>query len=349
MKIKTIKDFDLFQKRVLARCDFNVPMKDGEILDDFRIKRTLPTLKYLIKKKAKIILISHLGRPEGKVVEELRLKPIGKRIEKLLRKKIFIATECIGKKVEELSQSLKEGEILLLENIRFCPQEEKNDPEFAKNLARLGDIFINEAFSASHRKHASVYEIAKILPSGIGLLFEEELKNLEYFLKNYQRPLVALIGGAKIEDKALLIERFSQTGDWVLVNHLIWQEIKAKGIKIQNNVLGPIDGVDGNLDIGEKTIKLFVEKIKKAKTIFWNGPFGKIENAKYEKGTKEIAKAIVKTKAFSLVGGGETVEFINKIKLTSKFSFVSTGGGAMLEFLSGKKLPGLEILGYYED
>lgn len=339
-------------KRVIVRCDFNVPLEGNKILDDFRIKKTLPTIQFLLRERAKIILISHLGKPEGKVVEELRLDPIAKRLSKLLKKKVYKLEDCIGEKVEKIVSSLKEGEIVLLENIRFYPGEEANDLDFAQKIAKLGEIFINEAFSVSHRPHASVFSLAKILPAGIGILFEQEITNLKNFLENYQKPLVVLMGGKKIKDKAPLIEKFSQMADCILVNHLIGKEIKEGKVKLENpeKIISPVDGVDCNgecLDIGPKTINIFVEKIKNAKTIFWNGPMGKIEEKKYEKGTKKIAETIIKSKCFSLIGGGETLEFTNRLKITEKFSFASTGGGAMLEFLAGKKLPGLEVLGYY--
>jgi len=348
--LRKLKDFQFERKRVLVRCDFNVPIKNGKILDDFRIRKTIPTINFLKEKGAKIILISHFGDPEGKVVEELRLDPVAEHLQKLINQKIIKLNEAIGENVERKVNSLKEGEILMLENIRFYPGEQKNDPDFAKSLAKLGEIFINEAFSVSHRAHASVVGLAKILPSGIGFLFEKEMRVLENFLKNYKRPLVALVGGRKVKDKAPLIEKFSEIGDWVLVNHLIWKEIKegkAK-IKVKENVLFPVDGKDES-DIGPKTIQIFREKILKAKIIFWNGPFGKIEDERYIEGTKKLAEAILESKAFSLIGGGETIEFTNKLGITQKFSFASTGGGALLKFLAGERLPGLEALGYYGD
>jgi phosphoglycerate kinase len=352
--MKKITDFDFSGKKVLVRCDFNVPFEKGKILDDFRIKKTLPTIEFLVKKRAKVILISHFGDPEGKVVEELRLNPIAERLKKLLKKRVLKLDECLGEKVEKAVSSLKEGEILILENIRFYPQEEENDLNFAKEISKLGEIFINEAFSVSHRAHASIVGIPKFLPSGIGLLFEKEINFLEKFLKEYKKPLVVLIGGKKIKDKAPLVEKFLEIGDKILVNHLIAKEIKEGKVKVKfpEKILFPIDGIDKNgeyFDIGPKTIENFKEKIKEAKTIFWNGPFGKIEEKKYQKGTKEIAKAILKSKALSLIGGGETIEFTNKLGITEKFSFASTGGGALLSFLAGKRLPGLEVLGYYGD
>lgn len=353
--IKKIKDFDFCGKRVLVRCDFNVPIKEGKILDDFRIKTALPTIKFLVEKKAKIILISHFGDPEGKVVEELRLDPVAKHLEKLLNKKVLKLSACLGEEVEKAVFSLKEGEILMLENIRFCPEEENNDLNFAEKLSQLGEIFINEGFSVSHRQHASVVSIPKFLPSGIGFLFEKEIFNLEKFLKEYKKPLVVLVGGKKIKDKAPLVEKFSEIADWILINHLISDQMKKINLKVNQpeKVLSPIDGINGEngsfKDIGPKTIKIFKEKIKKAKSIFWNGPFGKVEEKKFQRGTKEIVKAIIKSKAFSLIGGGETLEFTNFLGVTEKFSFASTGGGALLKFLAGEKLPGLEALGYYGD
>jgi phosphoglycerate kinase len=350
MKAQKLNQGNFEGKRVLVRCDFNVPIENGKVLDDFRILKALDTINFLIEKKAKVILISHFGDPEGKRIESLSLNPVAKRLEELLNQKVKKLNEAIGEEVEKEVFSMKEGEVLLLENIRFYPGEEECDLDFAKSLAKLGEFFVNEAFSVCHRKHASVYLLPKLLPSFFGFQLEKELENLENFLKNYQKPLVCLIGGKKIKDKAPLVKKFSEIGDWILVNHLIWEELLNSQIEIQNKekILSPIDGVDGKKDIGEKTLEVFREKIKSAKTIFWNGPFGKIEEEKYSKGTEELAKAILESSAFSLIGGGETIEFTNKLKITEKFSFASTGGGAMLKFLAGEKLPGLEALGYYE-
>lgn len=345
MKLKTIKNLkNLKEKKVILRCDFNVPLKKGKILDDFRIKAAFPTIKYLLSKKAQILLISHLGDPKGKKVEELSLKPIANYLKRKLGVKITLFKEI----PQELHFSGKK-EIFLLENIRFWEGEEKCEMEFAKKIAQLGEIYVNEAFSVSHRKHASVYLLPQLLPSYLGLCFEKEIKNLEKFLKSPKRPLVVLVGGAKIETKAPLIEKFLEMADWILVNHLIWKEIQEKTPNLQNSpkIIHPCDKKGEDFDIGPQTLKVFEEKIKTAKTIFWNGPFGKIEDKKFQEGTKEIAKMILKSKAYSLVGGGETIEFLNSLKVLKKFSFVSTGGGAMLEFLSGKRLPGLEVLGYY--
>ena len=348
--MKTLEKGNFEGKRVLVRCDFNVPVENGKVLDDFRIVKCLETIKFLLEKKAKIILISHFGDPEGKRIENLSLDPVAKKLEEILKQKVKKLKEAIGEKVKNEVFSMEPGEILLLENIRFYPGEENCEIDFAKELAKLGQFYVNEAFSVCHRKHASIYLLPKFLPSFYGFQLKKELETLENFLKNYQRPLVCLIGGKKIKDKAPLVKKFSEIGDWILVNHLIWEELLKSQIEIKNKekILHPLDGIDEKSDIGEKTLKIFEEKIKSAKTIFWNGPFGKIEQKKYSKGTEKLAKAILESSAFSLIGGGETIEFTNKLKITEKFSFASTGGGAMLKFLAGERLPGLEVLGYYE-
>ena len=343
--VKTLRDFNLKGKRVLVRCDFNVPLSEkGEILDDFRIRKTIPTIKYLIKKGAKVILMSHLGRPEGRQ-EKYSLKPIAKRLEKLLKKKMKFLDDCIGEKVEKEIEKMKEKDVILLEHLRFHKEEEENDERFAKKLSKLGDIFINDAFGASHRAHASIVGIPKFLISGAGLLLEEEIKILKNLLQNPQKPLVAIIGGKKVEDKVKAIDKISKVAHFILINGLIQREIKEKNIffKFPQKLVEPVDEIDGK-DIGPVTISLFKQKIALAKTIFWNGPLGQIEKEEFQNGTKEIAKAIIKSCAFSVIGGGETVEFINQLKLASKFNQVSTGGGAMLEFIAGEKLPGIEAL-----
>jgi phosphoglycerate kinase len=342
--VKELKDFNFQGKRVLVRCDFNVPLSEkGEILDDFRIRKSIPTIKYLLNKKAKIILISHLGRP-GKN-QKFSLRPVAKRLKALLRKKIKFLDDCLGEKVEKGIEKIKEKEIILLENLRFYKGEEENDENFAKNLAKLGDIFINDAFAASHRAHASIVGIPKFLPSGAGFLLEEEIETLKNLMKNPKKPLIGIVGGEKVEDKVKVIDKLSEIGEWILINGLMAKEIKEKNffLKYPQKVLEPKDSINGK-DIGPKTINFFKEKIREAKTIFWNGPLGMTERKEFQNGTKEIIKAIIESGAFSVAGGGETVEFINQLGLASKFNHVSTGGGAMLEFLSGKKLPGIEAL-----
>ena len=345
--MRTLKDFDLKGKRVLVRCDFNVPLGEkGEILDDFKIKAAIPTIEYLIEKKAKVILMSHLGRPEGKIVESLRLTPIQDRLMEYLDLSIVKADDCVGPEIEKWTYEMLPGEILLLENLRFHKEEDENDENFAKALSKLGDIFINEAFSVCHRNHASVVGITKYLPSGAGFLLEKEVRVLSQIIENPKRPLVVIIGGSKVGDKAKVAEKFSEIGDWLLVGNLIAEEIKGKKMKIKNleKIIWPVDESGLGKDIGPQTIKLFKDKILLAKTIFWAGPLGKIEEEKYQKGTKEIAKAVIESGAFSVVGGGDTIEFLSKFGLLEKFNHVSTGGGAMLEFLSGEKLPGMEAL-----
>lgn len=328
------------------RCDFNCPLDErGNILDDFRIKEVLPTIKYLIEREAKVILMSHLGRPDGKVVENLRLTPIQKKLTEYLNLSVAKTQDCVGKEVENMISRMKTGEILLLENIQFNLGEKENDQDFIKTLASYGDIFIMEAFGQAHRNYASITGIPEYLPSAAGFLLEREIRILTNLIKNPEKPLITIIGGAKVEDKSKVIDEFLINSDFLLIGGLIEKEIKEKGLKFDfpEKIIAPVDSVD-TFDIGRETIKIFEEKIKKAKTIFWSGPLGKIEEEKYQEGSKEIANAIIKSKAFSVTGGGETVEFLNKIGLTGKFNHVSTGGGAMLEFLSGEKLPGIEAL-----
>lgn len=344
--MRKLKDLKLKSKRVLVRCDFNVPLRDGKILDDYRIRMTIPTIEYLIKKRAKVILMSHLGRPKGRE-KKYSLKPVAKKLESLLKRKVKLLKNCLGKEVEKEIGKMEDGEIVLLENLRFHKEEKEGDENFAKKLSRFGDIFIQEAFACCHREHASIVKIPKYLPSAMGFLLEREIKNLEKIIKNPKKPLITIFGGKEVHPK--VIDQISKIADFVLVSHLIAKEIFKKKIKLKypRRILFPIDGIDKkgeNFDIGEKTIKFFKEKIKKAKTIFWSGPLGKIEEKKFQKGTKEIAKAIAKSKAFSVVGGGQTVDFIRDLGLEKKFSFVSTGGNAVLDFLADGKLPGIDAL-----
>jgi phosphoglycerate kinase len=348
--MKKASSLKLKSRKVLLRVDFNVPIERGKVLDDFRIKVEVPTIKNLIKRKAKTILISHLGRPEGKFKEEFSLKPVKEVLERYLRKKILGPF-----KIEEAKneiEKMKDGEVLILENIRFYKGEIEGDEDFAKNLAKLGDLFINDAFSVCHRDQASVTKITKYLPSFAGPNLISEVKNLSKILKKPKRPLVVIIGGKKVEDKAKVVEKFSEFADFILVGNLVANEIKEGRVKVKKieRVTFPIENKE-MLDLDPRTIQIFKEKIKIAKTIFWAGPLGKIEEKKYQKGTLEIAKEIgrLKRRLFSVVGGGDTIEFLNKFSLLRKFDFVSTGGGAMLKFLAGERMPGLESLGYYGD
>lgn len=386
--MKTLKDFDFQGKRVLVRCDFNVPLNEkGEISDDFRIKKTLPTIEYLRKQGAKIILMAHLGEPDGKVEENLRLTPVQKRLEVLLKIPILKTTDCIGEETTDSISKMQSGEVLLLENLRFHPEEKANEENFAQELAKLGDIFINDALGVCHRAHASVAGIPKYLPSGAGFLLEAEVKNLSHVLENPERPLVIIIGGVKIESKIKVIKRFLATADHLLFGGKVANTLlRVKGIWLggslpEEKIMKELENVDLTstklhlpvdvlassddsgkarirqsapaevekdellLDIGPETINIFSQIIKEAKTILWSGPLGFFENEKFKKGTKEIAKAITENKsAFSVVGGGDTCSAINQFDLQNRFSHVSTGGGAMLIFLSGEKMPGLEAL-----
>jgi phosphoglycerate kinase len=345
--MKTLKDLDVKNKRVLVRCDFNVPLDDkGNVLDDFKIRQTIPTIKYLMGEGARIILMSHLGRPDGKIVEKLRLTPVQDKLMEYLDVSITKSSDCIGPEIKNWANKMQPGEIILLENVQFNPGEKENDQNFAKTLAGCADIFIMEAFGQAHRNYASTASIPKYLPSAPGFLFEKEVKILTDLLSSPQKPLVAVIGGAKVESKAKVINKISETADWVLIGGLIQKEIREKKIELRNlqKIVSPIDEMAGGLDIGPKTISIFQEKISQTKTVFWNGPLGRIEDKKFAEGTKAIAQAIANSGAFSVVGGGETVDFINDLGLAEKFNYVSTGGGAMLEFLSGEKLPGLEAL-----
>lgn len=342
--MKTLKNFDFNGKKVLLRCDFNVPVSArGEILDDFRIKKLIPTIEYLSKEGAKVIIMSHFGRPSG-YVSKYSLKPISKRLEELLGKPVKFLNDCIGERIEKEVDKMKPKDIVFLENLRFYKEEGENNEEFAKKLSGLGDIFINDAFSVCHRAHASVVGITQYLPSGAGFLLEKEVAILSKIIREPKRPLLVIIGGKKVEDKAGVIEKFSEIADFLIVGGLVAQEMRDKKMKLKfpsKIFLSP----DGNKpDIEEETVEFFKNKISRAKTIFWSGPLGKIEEEKYQRGSREIAEAIVESGAFSVAGGGDTVEFITKIGLLDKFNHVSIGGSAMLEFLAGKNLPGIETL-----
>jgi len=280
------------------------------------------------------------------VVEELRLNPVAKKLSDLLGRSVKKLNDCVGREVENAILEMQPCDIILLENIQFNPGENKKDLNFVKTLAGYADIFILEAFGQSHRDYASITGIQDYLPSAAGFLLEKEITILTNLIENPKRPLISIIGGKKVETKEKLIDTISRMSDAVLIGGLIEKEIKERGIKLQypNKIIFPLDKIGGGKDIGEKTIKLFKEKIGQAKTIFWNGPFGKIEEEEFQKGTKEIAKAIIESGAFSVVGGGETVEFINKLGIGDKFNYISTGGGAMLDFICDGSLIGIDPL-----
>jgi len=330
-------------KKVLVRCDFNCPLDEkGNILDDYDIERTIPTIEYLVQKQAKVILMSHLDEPEGRVIEKLKLTPIQDHLFEYLDLSISKAPDCIGDNVQKIIQEMLSGEILLLENLRFHKEEKENNENFAKELASLGDVFVNEAFGVCHRPHASIVGIPKYLPSFAGFLLQKEVETLTNILEKPRRPLIAILGGVKASTKIPAIERFLKIADFVLVGGKIALEIKLSHKKL----ILPED-YNKDLDIGEKTIEIFKKIIQEAGSLVWNGPMGYFEKEEFEKGTREIAMAIAKSKAFKIAGGGETSLAISKYNLKEKFNFISVGGGAMLEFLAGEKLPGLEALSFY--
>ena len=386
----TIKDMDLTGKRVLIRVDFNVPlMPDLEISDDMRIKAALPTIQYALDKKARVILMSHLGRPKGKVVDELRLTPVAKRLSELLTREVKTVNDCIGPEIEEAAAGLKEGEVLLLENVRFHEEETKNDADFAKALFSLGDIFINDAFGSSHRAHASVVGVADYLPAAAGFLLMKEIKYFEKILHNPEHPFYAILGGAKVSDKIGVINNLLNIADKILIaGGMAYTFLKAQGIPIgaskleedkietANQILAwakernkkivlPLDHIvtdridagavtaevgqaipDGKIavDIGPKTRELFKNELKDAKTVVWNGPVGIFEIEAFSYGTREIAEYLASVNAVKVIGGGDTAACIEQMNLADKFSHISTGGGASLEYLEGKILPGIKAL-----
>ncbi|MBU3965648.1 phosphoglycerate kinase [Patescibacteria group bacterium] len=367
---KTLKDIpqkDLKNKRVLLRADFNVPVGDDRIVDekeDWRIKAVLPTIKYLIGARAKIIILTHLGRPNGRVEESLRLGPVQDKLTELLDMSVKKIPDCVGRKVKEAIAEMEEGEILMLENLRFHKEEEKNDKNFAGKLAELGDIYINDAFGVSHRAHASTVAITEFLPSYAGLLLQKEIDVLEKILEKSDRPAVALIGGKKTETKLPVINILTEACDYVLVGGAIANEIINTPIskEVAPNVILPINCVikKGDcLDIGDDSVKEFSKFIRNARTIVWNGPMGEFEKPEFAEGTKGVIEAIdaaYSNGAKVIIGGGETILALQKFapsffgysdgfdKLTAGRMHISTGGGAMLEFLAGEKLPGIEAL-----
>ena len=388
----TIRDMEVSGKRVLVRADFNVPLDEntGAITDDSRIRATLLTIKYLIDRKARVILCSHMGRPKGEVVTKLRLAPVAQRLSQLLGQKVALAPDCIGPEVEKVVQKLRGGDVLLLENLRFHPEEEANDASFAQALARLADIYVNDAFGASHRVHASIVGVASYLSAVAGLLVEKEIKVLEGILANPGHPFAELTGGAKVSDKIGVLENTMNKVDYLLIGGgMAATFLKAKGYEVglslmeddkqdfaakltdkaaQRGVrlLLPVDVVVADeinveakvkvvsvedippdwriVDIGPRTIRIFSEELRRCKTIFWNGPMGVYEIARFAQGTQAMAKLLASLKATTVIGGGSTAEVVTEMKLADKMSFVSTGGGAALRFLGGEKLPGVEAL-----
>ena len=388
----TVRDVEVSGKRVLVRVDFNVPLDEasGAIIDDSRIRAALPTIRYLTERRARVILCSHLGRPKGRAVEKLRLAPVAQRLSQILKQPVKISRDCIGPDAEAAAAELREGDILLLENVRFHPEEEENGAEFARALASLADIYVNDAFGTAHRAHASVVGITRYLPAVAGLLLEKEIINLGGILENPARPFAALLGGAKVSDKVSMIENIMDRVDYILIGGgmaatflkaksyevgkslievdkvatalSLMEEAAQRGVKLMLPVDVVIAGelspqVKGEtvtiesipedkrvVDIGPETIQSFRESLLKCQTVFWNGPMGIYELPQFAEGTKALARVLAKLEATTVIGGGSTADAVAEMGLTDSMSFVSTGGGASLEFLSGQALPGIEAL-----
>lgn len=357
MKLKKIQDADLKNKRILLRADFNVAVKNGKIGEKFKIAAIKKTIDHILAQEgARLAIVSHLGRPaftevasfqkshNGKAGAKHSFEQISSQIAEVLGVSIQFIPACTGPKVMGALEKLKPKEVLLLENVRLYPGDEINDPDFARELAENFDIFINDAFSVSHRDQASVTGIAGILPSYAGIRLQEEIENLDRIKNQPESPSVAVIGGAKIETKLPLIKMFESRYDAVLVGGKIAVEAQSAEISFSSKVILPDDYMDNKLDIGPKTIQKFCEVIGSAKTIIWNGPLGKFEEPPFDKGTRAVLGAVVKSQAFSVVGGGESVQVLEEQGMLEKISFVSTGGGAMLEYLGENELPGIEVL-----
>ncbi len=387
----SVRDLDVHGKRVLVRVDFNVPVKDGRVTDDTRINRALPTIRYLLESGAKVALVSHLGRPEGMRNSDYEMDPVAKRLEDLLGEPVHKIDVAIGGEVDEALDDLEEG-VVLLENSRFYNDETKNDPGFSDNLAAPFDFFVNDAFGAAHRAHATTVGVAERLPSAAGLLMEKEIDYLESVLSEPERPFVAILGGAKVSDKLGVIESLLGTSDSLLVGGaMCFTFFKAKGYEIGaslveddyiedanrlmeeagDKLLLPVDIIaaekmeDGaetrtvkvdeipsgwmGLDIGPETVELFAERASGAATVFWNGPMGVFEMDAFAKGTEGVARAVADSEAVSVVGGGDSVAAVRKLGLDYEMSHISTGGGASLEYVEGKELPGVAVLPDKED
>ncbi len=391
LKKKTVEDLNVKGKKVLVRVDFNVPMdKEHKITDDRRIRGALPTITYLKDKGAKIILMSHLGRPKGKINPDFSLKPVSYRLSELLGENVIFAEDVIGEDAFSKSAALKEGQVMLIENVRFHSEEEKNDSEFAKKLSTLGNFFVNDAFGTAHRAHASTAGIAEYLPSAVGFLIKKELEIMGNAITNPERPFVAILGGAKVSDKIGVIENLMEKVDTLLIGGgMAYTFFKAMGREIGKSIveddkvelagsilrkaedkgikiLLPVDTVVAvefkadtdymtvdsdkipidymGLDIGEKTISIFSEVIMNAKTVVWNGPMGVFEMQAFSKGTYALADAMSKVHGTTIIGGGDSAAAIERLGFADKMTHISTGGGASLEFLEGKILPGIDVV-----
>ena len=391
MNKKTIKDIDLKGKKVLVRCDFNVPMDENKnITDNTRIVAALPTIKYLLENNCAVILCSHLGRPKGEFKPEFSLAPVAKELSKLLDKEVIMAKDVVGEDANKKAKELQAGQVMLLENVRYHREETDNDPEFAKKLADMAEIYVNDAFGAAHRAHASTAGVAQYLPAVSGFLIEKELKFLGNALNNPERPFVAILGGAKVSDKIGVIDSLLEKVNTLIIGGgMAYTFFKAQGYEVGNSLcepdkcdlalslmnkakekgvkfLLPIDTKIGKefkpdtesktvawteipegwegFDIGEKTIEMFKDELKSAKTVVWNGPLGLFEFDQFAIGTNAIAHALAELDATTIIGGGDSAAAVEKAGLADKMTHISTGGGASLEFLEGKKLPGIECL-----
>ncbi len=391
MNKKTVKDIDLKGKKVFVRCDFNVPMdKEQNITDNTRIVAAIPTIKYLLEQNCKIILASHLGRPKGEVKPEFSLKPVAKELSKILGKEVIMASDVIGQDAKVKAENLQEGQIMLLENVRFHKEETDNESEFAKQLASMAEVFVNDAFGTAHRAHASTTGIADYLPGVAGFLIEKELKVLGNAINNPERPFMAILGGAKVSDKIGVIDSLLEKVNTLMIGGgMAYTFFKAQGYNVGNSIceidkvdlaikamekakergvklLLPVDTKIGKefkpdtesktvgwteipdewegFDIGQKTIEMFAEELRNAKTVIWNGPLGLFEFDQFAIGTNEIAKVLAELDATTIIGGGDSGAAVEKAGLSDKMTHISTGGGASLEFLEGKKLPGIECL-----
>jgi phosphoglycerate kinase len=387
MSKKTVRDIRVKDKRVLVRVDFNVPLAGCEVADDTRIGAALPTIQYLLEQGAAVILMSHLGRPKGEVLEELRMDPVAHRLSELLAREVIKADDCIGPEVERAAVALEPGQILLLENLRFHPEEKDNDPTFAQQLASLADIYVNDAFGTAHRAHASTSGVPRYLPAVAGLLMERELNFLDKALANPERPFVAILGGVKVSDKIGVIRTLLSKVDLLLIGGAMANTfLKAQGYEVGQSLVEdeslpvareileqaggklvlPVDVIVADdfaaeakaktvdidnvppswriLDVGPGTLDLFKEKLASAKTVVWNGPMGVFEFPKFALGTITLAKDLAETEATTIVGGGDSVAALRQAGLEGAMSHVSTGGGASLELLEGKTLPGVAAL-----
>lgn len=389
---KTVKDIDVFGKRVLVRCDFNVPLKDGNITDDTRITSAIPTIKYLCDNGAKVILMSHMGRPEGEANMKYTLQPVAKRLSELMNKDVdFISSPVVvDETVKQHAKSLENGQLMLLENVRFRKEETKNKPEFTEELASLGEIFVNDAFGTAHRAHCSTAGLADYLPAVSGFLIEKEVEFLGNAVENPKRPFVAIMGGAKVGDKIKVIENLLNKVDTLIIGGgMAYTFFKAMGLEIGKSILDadnlelaknlialaeekgvnlllPVDTVCATafeneaekevyprqnmpedmlgMDIGPESIKLFAEAIKEAETVVWNGPMGVFEMPNFAEGTIKVAEALAECGGITVIGGGDSAAAVNTFGLAEKMTHISTGGGASLEFLEGKVLPGVACL-----